>query len=79
MAESCTPRSFSGGNVMGTRMMQLKMPYSLRMFQNGLLLRSEADVGLAEGTAGTCPDRMERRGGRISTELASADRSAGPA
>ncbi len=26
IADSCTPRSFSGGNVIGTRMMQLKMP-----------------------------------------------------
>ncbi len=49
MAESSTPRSFSGGKVIGTRRMQLKMPYSLRMFQNGLLLRSSRTSALPRG------------------------------
>ena len=65
------PRSFSGGNVIGTRRMQLKMPYLLRMFQNGLLLRSSRTLALPSGIR-YLPIRIDRRGGRISTELSLA-------
>jgi hypothetical protein len=68
IAESCTPRSFSAGKVIGTRRMQLKTPCSLRIFQNGWLLRSRRTSGLPRGMR-YFPSRRTRRGGRISTEL----------
>ncbi len=71
IADSRTPRSFSGGNVIGTRRMQLKMPYLLRTFQKGWLLRSSRTLALPSGMRYR-PMRIDRRGGRISTELSFA-------
>ena len=49
MLEKTTPLNFSGGNVMGTRMMVLKIPLSPRIFQNDLLLRPRSMIGLPRG------------------------------
>ena len=49
MADSNTPRSFSGGNVIGTRRTQLNIPYLPRTFQNGLLLRRRRTLALPSG------------------------------
>ncbi len=68
---SSTPRSFSGGNVIGTRCTQLKIPYWPRMAQNGWLLRSRRMSALPSGMR-YLPRRIDRRGGRISTELSLA-------
>ena len=78
MADSCTPRSFSGGNVIGTRMMQLKMPYSLRMLQNGLLLRSSRTSALPSGNRYLPKSQRSGAAAESPPSSASADRSAGP-
>jgi hypothetical protein len=49
MPDSKTPLSFSGGNVIGTLIMELKMPYSSRIFQNGLPFLSSLTFGLPRG------------------------------
>ena len=49
MPESSTPLNFSGGKVTGTRMMELKMPLSPRIFQKGLLFCFRVARGLPSG------------------------------
>jgi len=49
IAEVAPPRSFSGGNVIGTRMMQVENDCSPSTFQNGLLFRKQPQVGLTQG------------------------------
>ena len=48
MPESSTPGNFSGGNVTGTRMTELKIPALPSQCQNGVPLRIAFDLGLAE-------------------------------
>ena len=57
--------------MIGTRWTQLKIPYLLRMLQNGWLLRSSRMSALPRGIR-YLPRRIDRRGGRISTELSLA-------
>ncbi len=64
--------NFSGGNVMGTRRMVLKTPFSPRIFQNVTLLRMPRISGLERGmlyfpsdrTRLGLPMRAEERSGR---------------
>src|ERR1035441_7665082 len=63
MAESRRPSNFSGGKVMGTRMMVLPMELRPRIFQKGWLLRRSSTIGRERGMRNR-PIRRTRRGGR---------------
>ena len=49
MADSIFPSNFSGGNVIGNRKIVQSIPCSPRIFQKGLLFRSNSTVGLDVG------------------------------
>ena len=67
MPESKTPWNFSGGKVTGTRMMELKMPCSPRIFQKGLLFCFSVARGFPRGIR-YLPTENTREAAPISAE-----------
>src|SRR4051812_46678701 len=73
------PSNFSGGNVIGTRRIVLRMPCSPRIFQNALLLRRNSRTGRDSGTRqrpirrtrSGFPTRAEESSGRYDFKLRS--------